>query len=207
MGRTPVACRCRSPSLRAAAVASLLAAAAVSSAQAQSGALYRCGTNAFTNTITEEEAIGRHCAKIGSAEWVFSGSDSSGRQYTYNDRRTVFRDGDTVETWLQVVVPRAENPGADGQALVYVRTVSPHVIRCRERTISSGATYRLDMRDNSVTRDSNVRTALFPPPERVAETLLRQLCVDRQPAERSLASRHETTERRSAGTSVALRRF
>ncbi|MGZ8260327.1 MAG: hypothetical protein ACXWUL_07240, partial [Caldimonas sp.] len=147
------------------------------------------------------------CAKIGNAEWVFSGVDSAGRHYTYNDRRTVVRDGGKVETWLQVVVPRAQDPSVDAQALVHVRTVSPHVIRCRERTISSGATYRLDMRDNSVTRDSNVGTALFPPPERVAETLLRQLCIDRQSAERLLASRHESTERRSARTSGALRRF
>jgi hypothetical protein len=171
------------------ALVSMLGATAFD-VQAQSGAVFRCGANDYTNTLSENEAVSRHCAKIGNAEWIFSGSDSAGRQYTYNDRRTVFREDGTVETWLQVVAPRTETPdSSDGQTLSYVRTVSPQVIRCHERTISSGATYLVNLRDNSVTRDSNMRTAMFPPPERIAETLIRQLCVDRRAGEDSLASR------------------
>lgn len=182
-------CGVGTDSLRLVAVAALLVAASFD-VHAQAGALYRCAPNDFTNTLTEEQAISRHCAKIGNAEWVFSGSDSAGRQYTYNDRRTVFRDDGTVETWVQVVSPRRPDADpADQQSALYVRTVSPHVIRCRQRAVSSGPTYSLDMRDNSVVKDSSVRTGLFPPPERVAEALVRQLCTDRHALERSLASR------------------
>jgi len=189
MGRVRNACRIGGGSLRLVAVAAMLAATSLD-AQAQSGAVYRCGSNAFTNTLSEAEAAGRHCAKIGSAEWVFSGSDAAGRQYTYNDRRTVFRDDGTVETWLQVASPQRVDGGpADPQSAPYLRTVSPQVISCRQRAVSSGPIYFLDMRDNSVVKDSSVRSALFPPPERVLETLIRRLCVDRPALERSLASR------------------
>ena len=189
MGCVRYPCRIGAESIRLAVFAALLVAASFD-AQAQAGAVYRCAPNDFTNTLSEQEAIGRHCAKIGSAEWVFSGSDSAGRQYTYNDRRTVFRDDGTVETWLQVVTPqRADADAADRQSALYVRTVSPHVISCRQRAVSSGPTYFLDMRDNSVVKDSSVRSALFPPPERVAEALVRRLCTDRHAGERSLASR------------------
>ena len=189
MSRRPDACRIGTRWPRLAAVALMLLVVSFE-VQAQAGALYRCGSNDYTNTLSEEAAISRHCVKIGNAEWVFSGSDSAGRQYAYNDRRTVFRPDGTVETWLQVASPPPSvADAANRQAAAAVRTVSPHVIRCRQRTISSGATYFLDMRDNSVSKDSSVRTALFPPPERVAETLIRQLCIDRQGVERSLASR------------------
>ena len=174
--------RTRTHPLRLAAVAALLLVASVD-ALAQAGALYRCGSNDYTNALTEQEAISRHCTRIGTAEWLFSGSDAAGRQYTYNDRRTVHRPDGTVETWLQVADP------ADWRASSAVRTVSPHVIRCRQRTISSGATYVLDMRDNSVSKENSLRTDLFPPPERVAEALIRRLCVDRNALDRSLASR------------------
>lgn len=189
MGWIRHACRNGADAVCLAAAAALLATASLD-AHAQAGALYRCAANDFTNTLSEEQAIERHCAKIGNAEWVFSGSDAAGRQYTYNDRRTVVRGDGTVETWLQVVAPqRADADLAARQALAYVKTVSPQLIRCRERTVSSGATYFLDMRDNSVVKDSGVRSALFPPPERVAEALVRQLCVDRHVGESSLASR------------------
>jgi hypothetical protein len=157
---------------------------------AQSGAVYRCGSNDYTNTLSENEAVSRRCAKIGDAEWVFSGSDLAGRQYTYNGRRTVVREDGTVETWLQVVAPRVDSADSFAwQTLPYVRTVSPQVIHCRERTISSGATYFVNLRDNSVTKDSSMRTAAFPPPERIAETLMRRLCPDHRAGEESLVSR------------------
>lgn len=189
MPRRPPPSRLGTHWARLAAVAALLLVASFD-ANAQSGALYRCGSNDYTNTLSEDEAVSRHCAKIGNAEWVFSGSDSAGRQYTYNDRRTVFRPDGTVETWLQVAAPRPlAADSAEAQAVAAMRTVSPHVIRCRQRTISSGATYILNMRDNSVAKDSSMRSDLFPPPERVAEALIRRLCVDRHGLDRSLASR------------------
>ena len=179
MHRQSLARRIGSEALRVGALAWILVAASLD-AHAQSGAIYRCAANDYTNTLTEQEAVSRHCAKIGNAEWVFSGSDAAGRQYTYNDRRTVVRDDGTVETWLQVALPRRfDVNAADGDAATHVRTVSPHVIRCGQRTVTAGATYFLDMRDNSVTKDSSMRAALFPPPERVAETLVRRLCVER----------------------------
>jgi hypothetical protein len=162
---------------------------ATTGARAQVGALYRCG-NEYTNTLSEAEASGRRCVKLASAEWVSSGSDPAGRQYTYNDRRTIFREDGTVETWLQVAAPAPANADpADRVRAMYIRTVSPQVVRCRQRTVSSGATYFLDVRDNSVTKESSLQSALFPPPEVVAETLVRQLCTDRRGTERSLASR------------------
>jgi len=189
MGSVRAACRSCSKSLGLVAFAAMLAAPSFD-VQAQSGALYRCGWNAFTNTLSGQEATSRGCAKIGNAEWVFSGSDSAGRQYTYNDRRTVFREDGTVETWLQVASPeRTDADPADRQSAPYLRTVSRQVISCRQRALSSGPTYFLDLRDNSVVKDSSVRTALFPPPERVVETLIRHLCVDRRAPERTLASR------------------
>jgi hypothetical protein len=162
---------------------------ATTGARAQAGALYRCG-NEYTNTLSESEASGRRCVKLANAEWVSSGSDPAGRQYTYNDRRTVFREDGTVETWLQVAAPAPANADpADRVRAMYIRAVSPQVVRCRQRTVSSGATYFLDVRDNSVTKESSLQSALFPPPEVVAETLVRQLCTDRHGTERALASR------------------
>lgn len=189
MVRVRHAWRIGGESIRLAFFAAMLSATSLD-AHAQAGAMYRCGSADFTNALTEQEAISRHCVKIGNAEWVFSGSDSAGRQYTYNDRRTVFRDDGTVETWLQVVSPpRAEADPADRQSALYMRTVSPQVISCRQRAVSSGPTYFLDLRDNSVVKDSSVRSALFPPPERVAEALVRLLCAPGHALERSLASR------------------
>lgn len=189
MARLPSTRRLGTHSLCLIALVSMLGAMALD-VHAQSGAVYRCASNDFTNTLTENEAASRHCAKIGNAEWVFSGSDSMGRQYTYNDRRTVFREDGTVETWLQVTAPPTDKSDpSDWQTFSFVRTVSPQVIRCRERTISSGATYFLNLRDNTVTKDSSMRTAMFPPPERIAETLMRRLCLDRRAGEGSLASR------------------
>lgn len=180
--------RIETRSLRTVAL-SLLSALALG-AHAQAGALYRCGTNEYTNTLSEAEANGRKCAKLANAEWVSSGSDSAGRQYTYNDRRTVFHDDGTVETWLQVEAPkRADADPADRLRALSLRTVSLQRVSCRERTVSSGATYVVDMRDNSVSKESSARTASFPPPEAVAETLVRRLCVERRGAEQSLASR------------------
>ena len=99
----------------------------------------------------------------------------------YNDRRTVVGDDGTVQTWLQIVPPaRAADVGtASTDGLPYLRVVSPQVIRCRQRTITSGATYYVDIRDNSVSKEPSGRNGFFPPPERVAEALARQLCADR----------------------------
>jgi hypothetical protein len=189
MARIPFLHRLGNSSICLVAVVSMLGAMSFD-VHAQSGAVYRCGSNDYTNALSENEAVSRHCAKIGNAEWVFSGSDLAGRQYTYNDRRTVVREDGTVETWLQVVAPRMDKAdSSDWQTLPYVRTVSPHVIHCRERTISSGATYFVNLRDNSVTKDSSMRTAAFPPPERIAEALMRRLCPDHRAGEESLASR------------------
>ena len=172
------------------AVASMLGAMSFDVHAQSRATVYRCGSNDYTNTLSENEAVTRHCAKIGGAEWVYSGSDSVGRQYTYNDRRTVVREDDTVETWLQVVAPRMDKADSpDWQTLSYLRMVSPQVIHCGERTISSGPTYLVNLRDNSVTKDSSMRTAAFPPPERIAETLIRRLCPDQRAGEESLDSR------------------
>ena len=188
MGRFTPPSRIGTNSLCLLALAATLTIA-TADARAQAGALYRCG-NEYTNTLSEAEASGRRCVKLANAEWVSSGSDPAGRQYTYNDRRTVFHEDGTVETWLQVAAPAPANADpADRVRAMYIRTVSPQVVRCRQRTVSAGATYFLDVRDNSVTKESSVQSALFPPPEVVAETLVRQLCSDRHGTERSLASR------------------
>ena len=122
--------RIETRSLRTVAIASLLSALALG-AHAQAGALYRCGTNEYTNTLSEAEANGRKCAKLANAEWVSSGSDSAGRQYTYNDRRTVFHDDGTVETWLQVEAPkRADADPADRLRALSLRTVSLQRVSC-----------------------------------------------------------------------------
>jgi hypothetical protein len=140
--------------------------------QAQVGALYRCATNEYTNMLTAEQATAQGCTKIAKAEWVASGSDWGGRRYEYNERRTVFKGNGLVETWLQVATASdANDAGA-------VRTVSRQVIQCDRRTIASGATYLFDPRDNSVVKDSREQNPYFPPPQAVAETLIRRLCAN-----------------------------
>jgi hypothetical protein len=158
-----------------AAVVALLAA---KPAHAQVGALYRCPSNAFTNTLSAGEASARGCRKIADAEWVLSGSDANGSQYEYNDRRTVFRNDGTIETWVQVV-PTTNAAGGDTLPEAGVKTVSRHVIECARNTIAAGATYIFDPRDNSVVRDGRMRNPFFPPPEAVAITLIRKLCAER----------------------------
>jgi hypothetical protein len=143
-----------------------------SPAKAQVGALYRCATNEFTNMLTPEQATAQRCTKIAKAEWIASGSDWSGRNYAYNERRTVFKGNGLVETWLQV----ANTADANDAHAAVTRTVSRQVIECDRRTIASGAAYVFDPRDNSVVRDSREQNPYFPPPEVVAETLIRRLC-------------------------------
>jgi len=169
------------------ALASALPVFATTAAHSQTGAVYRCALNDYTNTLTEDQAASRRCVKISRANWVFSATDAAGRQYTYNDRRTVVRDDGTVETWLQVVPPaRAADVGTTSMDVSpYLRIVSPQIIRCRQRTITSGATYYVDTRDNSISKEPSGRSGFFPPPERVAEALARQLCAER--AERAEA--------------------
>jgi len=140
--------------------------------QAQVGALYRCATNEYTNMLSAEQATAQGCTKIAKAEWVASGSDWGGRKYEYNERRTVFKGNGLVETWLQVATDSDTN-NADAAD---VRTVSRQVIQCDRRTIASGAAYLFDPRDNSVVRDSREQNPYFPPPQAVAETLIRRLC-------------------------------
>ena len=147
-------------------------------AQAQVGALYRCPSNAYTNTLSADEAAARHCRKIADAEWVLSGSDANGAQYEYNDRRTVFRGDGTIETWVQVVPPARAAARDDVVPAADVKTVSRHVIECGRNTIASGATYIFDPRDNSVLRDSRAANPFFPPPQAVATALIRNLCAE-----------------------------
>jgi len=163
------------------ALASVLSAFTTPAAHAQTGAVYRCGLNEYTNTLSEDQAAARRCVKVSRTDWVFAATDAVGRQYTYNDRRTVVREDGTVETWLQVVPPtRAADVGtASTNVPAYMRIVSPQVIRCRQRTIMSGATYYVDIRDNSISKESSGRSGFFPPPEAVAEVLARQLCAQR----------------------------
>ena len=145
-------------------------------AQAQVGALYRCSAMEYTNMLSASEAQARQCAKIGNAEWVAAASDSAGNTYEYHDRRTVFRGNGSIETWLQVV--RSALPENDAAArTVEVRTVSLQTIECGRKRIASGPTYLFDPRDNTVIRDASVRNAFFPPPQAVAEALIRQLCA------------------------------
>jgi hypothetical protein len=148
------------------------------SAQAQVGALYRCSAVEYTNMLSASEAQARQCAKIGSAEWVGVGSDSAGNRYEYHDRRTVHRGNGSVETWLQVVrsaLPRSDSVSARNADM---RTVSLQTIECGRKRIVSGMTYLFDPRDNTVIRDASVRNEFFPPPQAVAEALIRQLCTE-----------------------------
>ena len=150
---------------------------AAAPAQAQVGALYRCSAVEYTNMISASEAQARQCAKIGNAEWVAAASDSAGNKYEYHDRRTVYRGNGSVETWLQVV--RSPLRGIDTAAArpADTRTVSLHTIECVRKRIVSGPTYLVDPRDNTVIRDARVRNEFFPPPQTVAEVLVRQLCA------------------------------
>jgi hypothetical protein len=148
-------------------------------AQAQVGALYRCPSNEYTNLLSAAAANARGCTKIAKAEWVVAASDSAGTQYEYNDRRTVFRGHGLIETWLQVVPPVRDGMDAfDARLAEGVKAVSRQVIECARRTIASGATYFFDPRDNTVVKDTSERSAFFPPPEPVAEELIRSLCAD-----------------------------
>jgi hypothetical protein len=140
-------------------------------AQAQVGALYRCSAVEYTNMLSASEAQARQCAKIGGAEWVAVASDAAGNKYEYHDRRTVYRGNGSVETWLQVV--RSALPRNDE-----MRTVSLQTIECGRKRIVSGMTYLVDPRDNTVIRDASVRNEFFPPPQTVAEALVRQLCAE-----------------------------
>ena len=146
-------------------------------AQAQVGALYRCSAVEYTNMLSASEAQARQCAKISNAEWVAAASDSAGNRYEYHDRRTVYRGNESVETWLQVVRPPL--PGNDNAAArpADTRTVSLQTIECGRKRIVSGPTYLFDPRDNTVVRDARVRNEFFPPPQTVAEALVRQLCA------------------------------
>ena len=141
--------------------------------------MYRCPAGEYTNMLSAAEAQARQCTKIANAEWVLAASDSNGRKYEYNDRRTVFRGNGLIETWLQVV--RSVLPGGDGadaQRAADVRAVSPRVIECSRRTIAAGPTYFFDPRDNTVVKDASEKSADFPPPPAIREVLIRQLCTD-----------------------------
>ena len=145
-------------------------------AQAQVGALYRCSAVEYTNMLSASEAQARQCAKIGSAEWVAAASDSAGNTYEYHDRRTVYRGNGSVETWLQVRSALPQNDTARARN-ADMRTVSLQTIECGRKRIVSGLTYLFDPRDNTVIRDASVRNEFFPPPQAVAEALVRQLCA------------------------------
>src|SRR5438105_1069648 len=126
---------------------SLLALAALlpmlcAPAHAQVGALYRCPSHQYTNMLAAAQADALGCTRIANAEWVVAARDSGGRQYEYNERRTVFRGHGLIETWLQVVPAMHDGASAaDAQLGGGVKTVSRHVIECARRTIASGATY------------------------------------------------------------------
>ena len=151
---------------------------ATAPAQAQVGALYRCSAVEYTNMLSASEAEARQCAKIGNAEWVVAASDSAGNTYEYHDRRTVFRPNGSIETWLQVVRSALPENEPAGARTADVRTVSLQTIECGRKRIASGPTYLFDPRDNSVIRDAGVRSAFFPPPQVVAEALIRKLCAE-----------------------------
>lgn len=146
-------------------------------AQAQAGALYRCSAVEYTNMLLASEAQARGCAKIGNAEWVTAASDSAGNKYEYHDRRTVYRGNGSVETWLQVVRSALPETDIGGARTADVRTVSLQTIECARKRITTGPTYLVDPRDNTVIRDASVQNEFFPLPQAVAETLVRQLCV------------------------------
>jgi hypothetical protein len=147
-------------------------------AHAQVGALYRCSAVEYTNMLSASEAQARQCAKIAGAEWVALASDSAGNRYEYHDRRTVHRGNGSVETWLQVV--RSELPRSDPSPArsAEMRAVSLQTIECGRKRIVSGMTYLFDPRDNTVIRDGSVRNEFFPPPQPVAEALVRRLCAE-----------------------------
>ena len=168
-------------------------------AQAQVGAMYRCSAVEYTNMLSAAEAQARQCAKIGSAEWVAVASDAAGNKYEYHDRRTVYRGNGSVETWLQVVrsaLPR--NDPVSGRN-AEMRTVSLQTIECGRKRIVSGMTYLVDPRDNTVIRDASARNEFFPPPQPVAEALVRQLCADvERSGGRPSPSRARSAEERAA---------
>lgn len=174
-------------------------------ANAQAGVVYRCEANDYTNTLSEAQAASRQCVRISSSDWLFSGSDAVGRQYKYNERRTSYGVDGRVQTWLQVVVPGRPGDAGSSDEETFVRTVSPHVISCRERTISAGATYRLDVRDNSVSKEADPRKTPFPPSEGVARALIDRLCARRGADDRAFAGREGAREQRAFRTSVSMR--
>ena len=147
-------------------------------AQAQVGALYRCSAVEYTNMLSASEAQARQCAKIGSAEWVAVASDAAGNKYEYHDRRTVYRGNGSVETWLHVVRSALPRNDAVPAGNADMRTVSLQTIECGRKRIVSGMTYLFDPRDNTVIRDASVGNQFFPPPQAVAEALVRQLCAE-----------------------------
>jgi len=152
-----------------------------SSALAQVGAMYSCPGNEFSNAIADSEAQARKCTKLSSAEWVFHGTDSSGRRYEYNDRRTIFKGGGRIDTWLQMTPSAASSGlGSDAGTAGSPKTVSPHVIQCAGRTIVPGATYIYYPQDHAIVKDSKAVSPHFPPPPPVAEALVRHLCADRR---------------------------
>jgi len=150
---------------------------AMSPAQAQPGALYRCSAVEYTNMLSASEAQARQCAKIGNAEWVAAAIDSAGNKYEYHDRRTVYRGNGSVETWLQVVRSALPENDPGRTRTADVRTVSLQTIECARKRIASGPTYLFYPGDNTVIRVASVRNEFFQLPEAVAETLLRQLCA------------------------------
>ena len=168
-------------------------------AQAQVGAMYRCSAVEYTNMLSAAEAQARQCAKIGSAEWVAVASDAAGNKYEYHDRRTVYRGNGSVETWLQVVRSAlAGNDPVSGRN-AEMRTVSLQTIECGRKRIVSGMTYLVDPRDNTVIRDASARNEFFPPPQPVAEALVRQLCADvGRSGGRTSPSRARSAEERAA---------
>jgi len=60
-------------------------------------------------------------------------------------------------------------------------------------------TYLVDPRDNTVIRDASARNEFFPPPQPVAEALVRQLCADvERSGGRPSPSRARSAEERAA---------
>ena len=169
--------RSRSFSMRSLLALYALFVLAMPPAQAQVGALYRCSEGEYTNMLSASEAQARQCVKIGNAEWVAAASDAAGNKYEYHDRRTVYRGNGSVETWLQVVRSVLPDNDTAGARTVDVRTVSLQTIECGRKRIASGPTYFFDPRDNTVVRDDSVRNEFFPPPQAVAEALVRKLCA------------------------------
>ncbi len=162
-------------------IAGVILLLAWSSALAQIGAMYWCPGNEFSNAIADSEARTRSCTKLSNAEWVFYGSDSAGRRYEYNDRRTIFKGGGRIETWLQTTPGESSSgPVSAAETVGSPKTVSPHVIQCTSRTIVSGATYVYYPQTQAIVKDSRAVSPYFPPPAPVAEALVRHLCADRR---------------------------